>query len=149
MKPDISQGGPFSATSKYFQNKLSYPKLLLVRSRCKLPNHQTDGQEQKEKTPCSSVQVPFEHLLSLVPGNIISPLWLPSPGVSVAINEAAGERQLRAPGHSLRRSQWSQHLAAEFEPHLQNLLVPGEQESFCMAAASPPPATHLPPRART
>lgn len=105
--------------------------------------------KSRRKKSCSPVQVSHEHQLRLVPDNIISPLRLPSPGGSITINEAAAERQLRASGYSLRQSQWSQYLDAEFEPCLQNLSAPRELELFCKAAASPSPVNHLLPHTHT
>lgn len=99
-------------------------------------------QEQKEAFPSL---LSCEHLLGSVSDNIISPLWFLSPEGSVTVSEAAGERQPRAPGYSLRQSQWSHQLDAAFKPCLQKLLALGEPELFHTAAASSSPVNHLPP----
>lgn len=93
-------------------------------------------QEQKEELPSL---LSHEHLLRSVPENIIPPLRLLSPEGSITVSEAAGRTQPRAPGYSLRRSQWCHRLDATFKPCLRKPLALAEPEVFCAAAASPAP----------
>lgn len=133
--PDIHQGGPFSATSEYFQNKLSCPKARPVRP-------QTKGSSRRKSfsSPFSSGWVPREHLPRSLLCNLVSPFLLPP--WELRLQQAM---LLQRAAQSPTAQPESQGLAAEFKPCHCALFVAGEPDSLCTAAAPHSPADLLLP----